>query len=74
VPRVKYAMNYRPKNSFSMSYASRLVIFPGVALKGSELWWDLKEVEQRHDLQLLWNNPVRSVVDALQTTPTGALI
>jgi len=30
VPRVKYAMNYRPKNSFSMSYASRKVIFPGV--------------------------------------------
>jgi hypothetical protein len=22
-------MNYRPKNSFSMSYASRKVIFPG---------------------------------------------
>jgi len=30
VPRVKYAMNYRPKNSFSMSYPSRKVIFPGV--------------------------------------------
>jgi hypothetical protein len=30
VPRVKYAMNYRPTNSFSMSYASREVIFPGV--------------------------------------------
>jgi len=29
VPRVKYAMNYRPKNSFSMSNASRKVIFPG---------------------------------------------
>ena len=32
MPRVKYAMNYRPKNSFSMSYASRKVIFPGVAI------------------------------------------
>jgi len=31
VPRVKYAMDYRPKNSFSMSYASRKVIFPGGA-------------------------------------------
>jgi len=31
VPRVKYAMNYRPKNSFSMSYTSRKVIFPGVS-------------------------------------------
>ena len=30
MPRVKYAMNYGPKNSFSMSYASRKVIFPGV--------------------------------------------
>jgi hypothetical protein len=25
-------MNYRPKNSFSMSYASRKVIFPGVGV------------------------------------------
>jgi len=29
VPRVKYAMDYRPVNSFSMSYASRKVIFAG---------------------------------------------
>ena len=29
MPRVKYAMNYHPKNSFSMSYASGKVIFPG---------------------------------------------
>jgi len=29
VPRVTYAMDYRPKTSFSMSYASRKVIFPG---------------------------------------------
>ena len=29
VSRVKYAMNYCSKNSFSMSYASRKVIFPG---------------------------------------------
>jgi len=32
VPRVKYAMDYGPKNSFSMSYASRNVIFPGVLI------------------------------------------
>ena len=32
MPRVKYAMDHRPKNSFSMSYASRKVIFPGVLL------------------------------------------
>ena len=30
MPCVKYAMDYRPKNSFSMSYALRKVIFPGV--------------------------------------------
>jgi hypothetical protein len=29
--RVKYAMDYRSKNSFSMSCASRMVIFPGAA-------------------------------------------
>jgi hypothetical protein len=32
VPRVKYAMDYRPTDSFSMSYASRKVIFPGDAI------------------------------------------
>ena len=30
--RIKYAMNYHSKNSFSMSYASHEVIFPGVLL------------------------------------------
>jgi len=30
VPRVKYAMDSRPKNSFSMSYTSHKVNFPGV--------------------------------------------
>jgi hypothetical protein len=29
VPHAKYAMDYRPIDSFSMSYASRKVIFPG---------------------------------------------
>jgi len=37
VPRVKYAMDYRPTDSFSMSYASRKVIFPGVRLENSSL-------------------------------------
>jgi hypothetical protein len=35
VPRVKYAMDYRPRNSFSMSCASRMVIFPGALESGS---------------------------------------
>jgi len=30
VARVQYAMKYRPKNSFSMSHASRKVFYPGV--------------------------------------------
>jgi hypothetical protein len=30
VPRVKYTKNHQPRNSFSMSYALRKVIFPGV--------------------------------------------
>jgi len=30
-------MEYRPKNNFSMSYASRKVIFPGVHLSASHL-------------------------------------
>jgi len=38
VPRVKYAMNYHPKNSFSMSYTSRKVIFPGEVIKGLDFW------------------------------------
>ena len=41
MPRVKYAMNYRPENSFSMSYASCMVIFPCVPEKPWEdLWTD----------------------------------
>jgi hypothetical protein len=41
VPRVKYAMNYRPKNSFSMSYASRKVIFPGAGANYGDMIWVL---------------------------------
>ena len=29
MPRVKYAMDYHPRNCFSMTCASRMVIFPG---------------------------------------------
>jgi hypothetical protein len=36
VPRVKYAMDYRPKNSFSTRYASRKVIFPGGGVESSQ--------------------------------------
>ena len=31
MPHIKYAMDYRPRNSLSMSYASCKVIFPGVS-------------------------------------------
>ena len=32
MPRIKYAMDYRRRNSFSMSYASHKVIFPGASM------------------------------------------
>ena len=51
--RVKYAMNYRPKNSFSMSYASRKVIFPGVGISYHiSLLLITHEIER--SLQLKW--------------------
>ena len=34
MPRVKYATDYRSKHCFSMSYASRKVIFPGGIIGG----------------------------------------
>jgi len=45
-----------------------------VALYGSELWWDPKEVGRRDDLQLLLYQQARSILGALCTTPQGALM
>jgi len=52
----------------------QVVCVPAVALYGSELWWDPKEVGRRDDLQLLLNQQARSILGALPTTPRGALI
>ena len=45
-----------------------------VALYGSELWWDSREVGRRDDLQLLLYRQARSILGALPTTPRGALM
>jgi hypothetical protein len=45
-----------------------------VALYGSELWWDPREVGRRDDLQLHLNRQARSILGALPTTPRGALM
>jgi hypothetical protein len=54
VPRVKYAMDSRPRNSFSMSCASRMVIFPGVSLRRASHFsaeW-LISVPTHHQMQI----------------------
>ena len=45
-----------------------------VALYGSELLWDPKEIGRREDLQLLLNRQARSTLGALPTTPLGPLM
>jgi hypothetical protein len=45
-----------------------------VALYGSELVWDPKEIGRRDDLQLLLNLQARSNVGTLPTTPLGPLM
>jgi len=45
-----------------------------VALYGSKLWWDPREVGRRDDLQLLLNQQARSILGVLPTTPQGALM
>jgi hypothetical protein len=45
-----------------------------VALYGSELWWNPKEVGRQDDLQLLLNRQARSILGALPTMPRGALM
>jgi len=45
-----------------------------VAPYGSDLWWDPRRVGRRDDLQLHLNRQARSILDALPTTPRGALM
>jgi len=43
-----------------------------VAIYGSELWCDPREVGRRHDLQLLLNRQARFILGTLPKTPQGA--
>jgi len=45
-----------------------------VAVYGSELWWDPREVGRRDDLHLLINRHARSILVELPTTLPGALM
>jgi len=54
--------------------AVQVACIQAVALYGSELWWDPREVGRREDLQLLLNRQARSILGALPTTPRGALM
>ena len=54
--------------------AVQLSCVQAVALYGSELWWDPKDVARREDLQLLLNRQARSLLGVLPTTPRGALL
>jgi len=54
--------------------AVQVACVQAVALYGSELWWDPREVGRRDDLQHLLNRQTRSILGALPTTPRGALM
>jgi len=54
--------------------AVQVACVQAVALYGSELWWDPREVGRRDDLQLLLNRQARSILGALTTTPQGGLM
>jgi len=54
--------------------AVHVAFVQAVALYGSELWWDTKEIGRREDRQLLLNRPARSTLGALPTTPLGPLM
>jgi len=54
--------------------AVQVAFVQAVALYGSELWWDPREVGRRDNLQLLLIRQARSILGALPTTPQGALI
>jgi len=54
--------------------AVQVACVQAVALYGSELCWDPREVGSRDNLQLLLNRQARSILGALPTTPRGALM
>jgi hypothetical protein len=56
---------------------ARAVLIPSVqavALYGSELWWDQREIGTREGLQLLLNQQARSTLGALPPTAMGTLM
>jgi len=54
--------------------AVQLACVQAVALYGSELGWDPREVGRQNDHQLLLNRQARSILGGLPTTPRGALM
>jgi len=54
--------------------AIQMVCVTAVALYGTELWWDPREVGRQEDLQLLLNRQAKSIIGALPTTEQGALM
>jgi len=54
--------------------AIQIACVQAVALYGSELRWDPREIGRREDLQLLLNRQARSTLGALPMTPMGALM
>jgi len=54
--------------------AVQVACVQAIALYGSVLWWDPREVGRRDDLQLLHNRQARSILGALPTTPRDALM
>jgi len=55
-------------------WAVQIACVQAVALYGSELWWDPKEIGRREDLQLLLDREARSTLGALPTTTLGPLM
>jgi hypothetical protein len=54
--------------------AVQVACVQAVPLYGSEIWWDPREVGRRDDLQLLLNQPARSILGVLPMTPRGSLM
>jgi len=54
--------------------AIKVACIQAVALYGSELWWDPREVGRRDNFQLLLYQQARSILGTLPTTPQGALM
>jgi len=54
--------------------AVQITCVQAIALDGSALWWDPREIGRRGDLQPLLNCQARSTLGALPTKPMGALM